>query len=206
MYSDDVYDRLFYEGDEENLLTPGARAFFLHQLRLESESETDGDSSQQQPKEPLTPTRKILELDAKSKLMIALLEGRSLKEAAEFAGISTTTAWRIRKRADFRAAFAERSQQLVSESMVRLRRLSVHAVDTLYNLMSDPKTPPAVRKDIALQILDRAKALQPDDVVLQRKEIEAVQSGGDLLRAELIGLTDKELIARVEEHENEIAA
>ena len=142
MYSDDVHDRLAYEGDEENVLKPGVQEFFLNRcLELQEEIATEADSAEQELKEQaLTGFCKIVQRDVKSKLMIALLEGRNLKEAAKLAGISSTTAWRIRKQDEFRAAFAERSKH------------------------------------------------------------------GDPLRAELIGLTDKELIRLIEERKKEIAA
>ena len=207
MYSDDVHDRLAYDGDAE-ILSPGVQDFLSNRvLELDEEIKTESDSSQQElKKELLTKVKKIVRRDVESKLMIALLAGSRLQDAAKAAGISATTAWRIRKRDEFRAAFAERRQQLVSESMVRLQRFSGDAVDTLHKLMIDPKTPPAVRKDIACEILDRAKALQPDDLVLQRKELEEVLSGGDPLRAGLIGRTDKELISLIKENKKDIAA
>src|ERR1044072_1812184 len=121
MYTDDVHDPLAYEGDEESVLNPGVQKFVLNRcLELKKEIATEADTAQQELKEnALTGVRKIVQRDAKSKLMIALLHGRNLKDAAKVAGISSTTAWRIRKQDEFRAAFAERSQQLVSESMVR---------------------------------------------------------------------------------------
>ena len=125
MYSDDVHDRLAYDGDAE-ILSPGVQDFLSNRvLELDEEIKTESDSSQQElKKELLTKVKKIVRRDVESKLMIALLAGSRLQDAAKAAGISATTAWRIRKRDEFRAAFAERRQQLVSESMVRLQRFS----------------------------------------------------------------------------------
>ncbi len=77
------------------------------------------------------------ELSPKQRRFVsALLESRTLKEAAERAGISLATAKRYKRDPRVQQELAERSQELVDALARRLRELGHQAVEVLEQAMA----------------------------------------------------------------------
>ena len=55
--------------------------------------------------------------------LVALLESRDLKEAAEKAGVSEVTLWRWLQREDFRNAFREAKKEAVSLAITKVQQV-----------------------------------------------------------------------------------
>ena len=89
-------------------------------------------------------------------VVAALAEGRSVTRAAADAGIHRTTIHKwIRTSADFRKAVDEARDYFYSQINDQLNELSTVALDTLRQLLTGPDTPPSVRLQAALAVLER---------------------------------------------------
>ncbi len=89
-------------------------------------------------------------------VVAALAEGRSVTRAAADGGIHRTTIHKwIRTSADFRKAVDEARAYFYSQIADQLNELSTVALDTLRQLLTSPDTPPSVRLQAALAVLER---------------------------------------------------
>jgi AcrR family transcriptional regulator len=97
-----------------------------------------------------------------AQVIAALAQGRTATDAARDAGIHRTTIhhW-FRTQPIFNMAFQEAQREYVETLRDGMRDLAARAVETLRNLLDDPKTPPAVRLRTALAILQRPHFPQP---------------------------------------------
>jgi AcrR family transcriptional regulator len=93
---------------------------------------------------------------AQAHVIAALAQGRTITDAARDAGIHRTTIhhW-FRTEPIFETAVQEAQREYVETLQDGMRDLAARAVETLRNLLDDPKTPPAVRLRTALAILQR---------------------------------------------------
>ncbi len=93
---------------------------------------------------------------AQARVIAALAQGRTITDAARDAGLHRTTIhhW-FRTEPTFKAAFEAAQREYVETLHDGMRDLAARAVETLRNLLDDPKTPPAVRLRTALAILER---------------------------------------------------
>jgi len=93
---------------------------------------------------------------AQAQVIAALAQGRTITGAAHDAGIHRTTIhhW-FRTEPIFETAVQEAQREYVETLQDGMRDLAARAVETLRNLLDDPKTPPAVRLRTALAILQR---------------------------------------------------
>ena len=124
---------------------------------------------------------------AKAQVIAALAQGRTITGAAHEAGIHRTTIhhW-FRTEPIFETAVQEAQREYVETLQDGMRDLAARAVETLRNLLDDPKTPPAVRLRTALAILqrphfpaqgwhlpERIETAREQEVIHQLTEIEA---------------------------------
>ena len=104
--------------------------------------------------------------------LVALLESRDLKEAAEKVGVSEVTLWRWLRREDFRNAFRELKKEAVSLAISRIQQVCGEAVETLREVMTLGKGE-APRVQAAKAILELAlKALEIEEL---EERIEALE-------------------------------
>jgi AcrR family transcriptional regulator len=93
-----------------------------------------------------------------AQVIAALAQGRTATDAARDAGIHRTTIhhW-FRTEALFKSSFQEAQREYVTTLQDGMRDLAARAVETLRNLLDDPKTPPSVRLRTALAVLQRPR-------------------------------------------------
>jgi len=90
-------------------------------------------------------------------LAVALLEHPSLQKAAASVGISTVTAWRIRKTPEFGDEYRKARREVVMQSLARLQQGTALAVSTLLSVVADPNNSASSRVQAASRVLDYAK-------------------------------------------------
>jgi AcrR family transcriptional regulator len=97
-----------------------------------------------------------------AQVIAALAQGRTATDAARDADIHRTTIhhW-FRTEPKFKSAFQEAQREYVETLHDGMRDLAARAVETLRNLLDDPKTPPSVRLRTALAILQRPHFPKP---------------------------------------------
>jgi hypothetical protein len=97
-----------------------------------------------------------------AQVVAALAQGRTATDAARDAGIHRTTIhhW-FRTEPVFKSSFQEAQREYIETLQDGMRDLAARAVETLRNLLEDPKTPPAVRLRTALAVLQRPHFPQP---------------------------------------------
>jgi hypothetical protein len=106
------------------------------------------------------------------RLILGLLENRTIKEAAASAGISEATAWRIRQTPEFQEEYREARRELVLQSMGRVQQASSAAANVLLELATDPSTPPATRLQAACRILEYSKDFTLEEIVAKFARLE----------------------------------
>jgi uncharacterized protein (UPF0147 family) len=89
-----------------------------------------------------------------SKAIIALLDHRTVGEAAEDVGVGQSTLFRWMQDEKFQRRFRDAKQQIVSQAISRLQKASGEAVETLREIMNDTNKPPNARVSCAKTILD----------------------------------------------------
>jgi hypothetical protein len=108
----------------------------------------------------------------REQLILALLQQPSMEKAASI-GISSVTAWRISKTAEFKVEYRKARAETYSQTVARLQQASGAAVSTLLKVMVDKTTPPASRVRAADCVLDRAaKAMELEDIEARLAELE----------------------------------
>lgn len=115
---------------------------------------------------------------AQQRFLIALIEARTLREAAQTAGVAEGSARRWMRSERFRAALGERMDALIDSAAVGLARDMAQARATLLDLLED--APPAVRVSAAAKILDVAIRLVEMRGIARRLDaIERTLERGD---------------------------
>jgi hypothetical protein len=92
----------------------------------------------------------------RQQLITALLQQPSLEKAAQSAGMSAVTAWRITKTLAFQEEYKRARRDAFGQAMARLQQASSVAVSTLLTVMTDPGNPFAVRVRAAECVLQHA--------------------------------------------------
>lgn len=116
----------------------------------------------------------------REQLIAALLNQPSLEKAAEAAGISLSTAYRIRKTPEFQAEYLQARRDLVSQAGARLQQGCGAAISILLQTMVDRNSPPACRVRASTHVLEQArKLLESEDQELRLQRVE--QQLGELL-------------------------
>ena len=87
------------------------------------------------------------------KVIAALLQYGTVKEAAEAAGIAPRTIYDRMQDREFRAAYLEARNDLIRKAVFSINRKLSSAVDAVSDIMNDKDTNPAVRLQAAQTII-----------------------------------------------------
>ena len=90
-----------------------------------------------------------------AQVIAALAQGRTVTAAAQEAGLHRNTIYNWYHEPAFKIAVEEAQSEYVAILTDGMRDLATLALDTLRNLLEDPKTPASVRLRAALSILER---------------------------------------------------
>ena len=119
----------------------------------------------------------------KEAAIAALLTHRNVDEAAQAAGLGTTTLWRWLKLPEFQAEYRKARRDAFSQAVARLQQGTSAAATTLLKTMIDPGTPASVKVRAAEAIFNHAaKAIEIEDiearVVALERAAEETNRGG----------------------------
>ena len=105
--------------------------------------------------------------------ILALLTHPSIPEAAKAAQVSPKTLWRWMQREDFQAAYQRARREVVRRGLANLQEAVTEAVQTLRDVMADPKAPASARVSAARTVLESAlRAVEIEDLQKRLAEIE----------------------------------
>lgn len=93
-------------------------------------------------------------------IIAAILEGGSIRAAAEALGIQTKTIYAREKTKSYQEAYANARRQLVEDAAASLHAKTGEAIQTIYNMMKAESTPPQARLNCAVTILKHAEKLE----------------------------------------------
>jgi hypothetical protein len=109
----------------------------------------------------------------KEAAIAALLTHRNVDEAAQAAGLGTTTLWRWLKLPEFQAEYRKARRDAFSQAVARLQQGTSAAATTLLKTMIDPGTPASVKVRAAEAIFNHAaKAIEIEDIEARVSELE----------------------------------
>ena len=109
----------------------------------------------------------------KEEAIAALLNHRSIDDAAKSIGIGTQTLLRWLKLPEFDIAYRQARRAAFSQATARLQRATGAAVATFLKIMVDPNAPPSTRIRAADSVLDHAKqAIEIEDVEVRVAALE----------------------------------
>lgn len=103
-----------------------------------------------------------------TKALAALLETGTISAAAEAAGVSRETLGKWMQEEDFRAALRATEDESIRTMTIRLTAKVDAAIDKVFALIADPKTPPSVQLRAADTILQRVLELRELSIVEDR--------------------------------------
>src|SRR5947208_2259065 len=89
----------------------------------------------------------------------ALLQSRSVEEAAQVVQVSANTLRRWMELTEFRTAYLQARRIAVMQASARMQQNAAAAASVLLKLMADSTTPPASRVRAAVCVLERAYGL-----------------------------------------------
>jgi transcriptional regulator with XRE-family HTH domain len=102
--------------------------------------------------------------------IMALLTEKTLKEAADKAGISEATLWRWMQQDDFKTKYTAAKNEAVEHVTGRLRHSMTIAVDTLIEMTTDRRTPATARVNAARTLLEYGFKAHETEELQQRLE------------------------------------
>jgi hypothetical protein len=109
----------------------------------------------------------------RERLIMAILQQPTLQKAAEAAGMSEVTAWRIRQTPEFQREYQQARREFMSQCYGRLQQSSTVAVSTLLRIMCDPSNSASSRVQAARSILESARgAMEIEDLEARIRELE----------------------------------
>ncbi|OAT82230.1 phBC6A51 family helix-turn-helix protein [Desulfotomaculum copahuensis] len=118
--------------------------------------------------------------------LVTLLESPSIGEAARKVGIGERTLWRWLQNPEFSERYRELKQQILHQAVSRLQSICGEAVNTLRDVMLDPKNLASARVTAARTVLEMAiKAAELEDLTARLEELErlaGVKSKGAVVR------------------------
>jgi AcrR family transcriptional regulator len=116
------------------------------------------------------------------KAMQAILEGASMKEVAERAGVAPSTVWRWRmKDLQFKAMLQQLKTELSEQTMSKLQGLTGPALDSLWTILVDPTVSAGVRTNAIRLVLEFVFKGREFELESRLAELEAmVREGGAL--------------------------
>jgi DNA-binding MurR/RpiR family transcriptional regulator len=105
--------------------------------------------------------------------ILALLTEKTLKDAAEKAGIGEATLWRWMQQDSFKEKYQDAKRETVSHVTARLRHSMTIAVDALVSMAENPKTPAMARASAARTLLEYGfKAHEMEDLQGRVEQLE----------------------------------
>jgi hypothetical protein len=108
------------------------------------------------------------------RLISALMTARSLKEAAEQADISYSTAKRIMATPEATARLAEMRQEMAKDALLEATQLARLARETLTAVMQDPRTPAYAKVQAASVALQYDKTI--NDLFAINERLAAIET------------------------------
>ncbi len=109
----------------------------------------------------------------KEEAVAALLNQRSVEEAARSVGIGANTLLRWMQEPEFEEAWREARRLAFGQSIARLQQAASAAATTLLKIMVDPNAPAASRVRAADSVLEHAaKAMEIEDIEMRVSELE----------------------------------
>jgi DNA-binding MurR/RpiR family transcriptional regulator len=108
-----------------------------------------------------------------AKAITALLNHRTVGEAAEAVGVGQSTLFRWMQDRNFQGAYRDAKHRIVQHSISRLQKISGEAVEALREIMTDGQKPPNARVACAKAILDMSiKAIELENLEVRVKSLE----------------------------------
>jgi hypothetical protein len=109
----------------------------------------------------------------REQLIAALLNQPNLEKAAASVEISLSTAYRIRKTAEFQAEYLQARRNVMVQAGARLQQGCSAAISILLQTMVDRTSPPACRVRATTHVLEHArKLLESEDQELRLQRVE----------------------------------
>jgi hypothetical protein len=109
----------------------------------------------------------------KSKAILALLEHRTVGEAAESIGIGQSTMFRWLQDNDFQKHYIQTKRKIIIQVITQLQKMTGEAVEVLRQIMTDNANPPTSRIACAKAILDYAfKGFELEDLAARIDSLE----------------------------------
>ena len=122
------------------------------------------------PKSPLGGSKKNRQ---RQQLIEALLTQPNLEKAAAAAGISLSTAYRIRKTPEFQEEYLRARREVVVQAGARLQQACSAAITILLQTMVDHASKPKEKLCATAQVLEHArKLLESEDQELRLQRVE----------------------------------
>jgi hypothetical protein len=114
----------------------------------------------------------------REQLIAALLTQPNLEKAAAAAGMSVSTAYRIRRTPEFQAEYLQARRDIVSQAGARLQQGSAAASAVLLQIMADRNIHPAYRVRASTQVLEQSrKLLESEDQEFRLQRVERQLAG-----------------------------
>lgn len=93
-------------------------------------------------------------------IIAAILEGGSIRAAAEALGIQQKTIYAREKSPDYQKAYIRARRRLVEDAATRLQSKTGEAIDTIIELMKNEEVSPQTRLNCAEAILKHAEKIE----------------------------------------------
>lgn len=113
-------------------------------------------------------------------IIAALMEHGTIKAAAAAAGTTPRTIYDRMNDREFRAAYAEAKNDIIRRAVFTINERLSDAIDTVSDIMSDPKNNPAIRLQAAQTIINNAGKFADR---LAKDERESRNAGKDPLQS-----------------------
>jgi len=114
------------------------------------------------------------------RIISALLNASSLRDAAKKAGISEATLYRLLKDDSFQTAYRVAKRELVNHAICQLQQNTGKAVAVLVKIAEDKTCPASARVSAAKAILETSlKAVELEDLERRIEELEKKVKGGE---------------------------
>ena len=109
----------------------------------------------------------------RQRLIAALLNQPNLEKAVADAGISLSTAFRIRQTPEFQAEYLQARRDLVSQAGARLQQSCGAAISVVLQVMVDRACKPGDRVRASTQVLEHARRLlESEDQEIRLQSLE----------------------------------
>jgi transposase-like protein len=109
----------------------------------------------------------------KSKAILALLENRTVGEAAESIGVGQSTLFRWMQDHNFQQHLLQAKRKVIDQAITQLQNMCGDAVEVLKQIMIDDTNPPTSRIACAKAILDQSlKGFELEDLAVRIDSLE----------------------------------